>query len=305
MSEPIERWDNPRMDVGRTDDSALVVEFTRARLSTLDVGIIRSTVDPAAVRDLTMLLGREGDRVVGVAVACLPPGDPDSWRFAHVATLESHAGQGRGRQLYDALLATLADGVEVLATAVADDDPVALEVARHWGYEVRQHTITSQLDLEGARFPEPPAGVSLEACDTIAFDDEAEVEAMLLASQTNPEAELGIVSTLDGFRSGVGSDQRLVAALARLQGKPAAISVGVADGDEMHVFYTGVDPALRGHDLGRLTKQYLHARAAGLGVRTAITDNEFHNTGIRHVNEQLGYVHRRGSYLMTWARNGA
>lgn len=305
MSEPTARWQNPHMDVARTDDSALVVDFTLARLPDLDAGIVRNSMDPDAVHDLTMLVGREDDRIVAAALACQPPANPDSWRFVHVSTLASHCGQGLGGELYGALLATLADEVEELATVVADDDPVALDVARHWGYEVRQHTITSQLDLEGARFPEPAAGVSLEACDTLAFDDEAEVEAMLLASQTNPEAELGLLNTIDGLRSGVGSDQRLVAALARMHGRPAAISVAIVDGDEMHVFYTGVDLALRGHDLGRLTKRFLHAHAARLGVRTAITDNEFHNVGIRHVNEELGYVHRRGSYMMTRSRSGA
>lgn len=293
------------MDVARTDDSALMVDFTLARLPDLDAGIVRNSMDPAAVRDLTMLVGREDDRVVAAALACQPPASPDFWRFVHVSTLASHSGQGLGRQLYGALLATMTDEVEELSTVVSDDDPVALDVARHWGYQVRQHTITSQLDLEGARFPEPADGVSLVACDDLAFDDDAEVEAMLLASQTNPEAELGLVGTLDGFRAGVGSDQRLVAALARKHGRPAAISVAIVDGDEMHVFYTGVDPALRGHDLGRLTKQFLHAHAARLGVRTAITDNEFHNVGIRHVNEQLGYVHRRGSYMMTRSRSDA
>ncbi|HEX7717840.1 MAG TPA: GNAT family N-acetyltransferase [Marmoricola sp.] len=293
------------MDVTRTDNSALVADFTLTRLPSLDAGIVHNSVDPAAVRDLVMLLGREGGQVVGAAIACQPPAFPDSWRFVHVCTLRSNSGQGRARRLYDALLSMLAEEVEELTSGVEDDDPVALDVARHWGYEVRQHSVTSQLGLEGARFPDPPSGVSLEACDTLTFDDEAEVEAMALASQTNPEADLGMVNTLAAWRGGVGSDQRLVAALARVEGRPAAISLAIVDGEEMHVSYTGVDPAHRGRDLGRITKQFLHAHAARQGIRTAITDNEFHNAGIRHVNEQLGYTRRRGSYFVTRSREGA
>lgn len=293
------------MDITRTDDSGLVTDFVLARLPDLDAGIVRNSVDPAAVRDLTMLLGQEEGRVVAAGTACQPPATPDSWRFVHVAVVASHSVQGLGRQLYAALLSTLSEEVEELTTSVADDDPVALDVARHWGYQVRQRSITSQLDLGGALFPDPPAGVTVEACDSLEFHDESEVEMMVLASQTNPEAELGLVGTLEAWRRGVGSDQRLVAALARLDGRPAAISVAIADGEEMHVFYTGVDRALRGHDLARITKQFLHAHAARLGVRTAITDNEFHNAGIRHVNEKLGYVPRRGGYLMTRPRDGA
>jgi hypothetical protein len=53
--------------------------------------------------------------------------------------------------------------------------------------------------------------------------------------------------------------QRIVAVLARLDGRPAAISFAVADGDEMHVRYTGVDRDLRGRALGRRTKEFCTA----------------------------------------------
>ncbi|MGH3443839.1 MAG: GNAT family N-acetyltransferase [Nocardioidaceae bacterium] len=74
----------------------------------------------------------------------------------------------------------------------------------------------------------------------------------------------------------------------------------VRDGAEMHVMYSGVDPRLRGHGLAVRTKQALH-HAARAGVRTAITDNEENNLGIRRVNEQLGYRVRYGVHWMARA----
>ena len=113
---------------------------------------------------------------------------------------------------------------------------------------------------------------------------------MLRVSQTNPEFELGLVLTLSGLRETPTPGQRPVAVLTRVEGRPAAISFAVADGDQMHVMYTGVDPSLRGRALGRVTKEFLHAHARDLGVRMALTDNDESNAGIRHVNDQLGYT---------------
>jgi GNAT superfamily N-acetyltransferase len=92
------------------------------------------------------------------------------------------------------------------------------------------------------------------------------------------------------LREAPTAGQRPIAVLTRVERRPAAISFAVADGDQMHVMYTGVDPSLRGRALGRTTKEFLHAYARDLGIRIALTDNEESNAGIRHVNDQLGYI---------------
>lgn len=43
-------------------------------------------------------------------------------------------------------------------------------------------------------------------------------------------------------------------------------------------------------------KQEIHRRAHDAGARSCATDNEEHNSGIRHVNEALGYVKVSGSF---------
>ncbi|MGA8247995.1 MAG: GNAT family N-acetyltransferase [Nocardioides sp.] len=97
---------------------------------------------------------------------------------------------------------------------------------------------------------------------------------MLLASQTNPEFELGLVLTLTSFRETPAPAQRPVGALARVDGRPVAISFALADGDQIHVRYTGVDPARRGRALARLTKEALHAHANEMGIRLVLTDDD-------------------------------
>ncbi|MEZ5091798.1 GNAT family N-acetyltransferase [Nocardioides sp.] len=276
-----------------TDD---YVAFASARRPRVDLGVLRTSADPESVHELVLLAGEVDGETVAAGMSGRFPGMPATRRYVDVTS--RHSGRGWGGLMHHELLAGLPDEVEEQVGSVQDDDPAALAVAGHWGYQVSQHSLTVELDLSGAAEPEVPPGVTLLACDDLRFDDEDAVEAMLLASQTNPEFELGLVLTLDRLRSNVATGQRPVAVLARLDGRPAALAYAIADGDHMHVVYTGVDREMRGHGLAMLTKRLLHARAATLGIRTAITDNEEGNLGIRRVNEELGYRHTRGEYWL-------
>jgi GNAT superfamily N-acetyltransferase len=185
---------------------------------------------------------------------------------------------------------------------VHDDDPESLAVAQHWGYEAMQRSISSRVDLAGATPPQPPLGVTLEDCDGLEFDgaDAVAFDAMLTASQTNPEAETSHVLTREEMQHWTDPGETPVACLARVDGRPAALAFAIVlrSTGEGGVAYTGVDPAYRGSGLGRLVKEQLHARAAQLGIAWLGTENEEHNAGIRHVNQQLGYVKTHGVYRM-------
>ena len=271
--------------------------FVHDRVPLLDTGIVRTTIDPATTEHVRFWEARDDGALVGLAFVGRPTTFPEAWRFTYVATRRDLTGQRLGSRLWSTARVEVDAGAEQLVTVVFDDDEPAAAAARAWGFTLQQHSVTSELDLTHIRTLASDAGdgVTFHAADDLRFDDEDAVTAMVNASQTNPEAEVGLVGTLDGWRSAPGAGQRLVAVVARVDGRPAAISVAVADGDEMHVNYTGVDPSLRGRALGRRTKEFLHSHAAGLGIRLAITDNEDDNAGIRHVNEQLGYVRRSGS----------
>src|SRR5262245_37654103 len=220
-----------------------ITAFMLERVPLLDAGVVRSTVDPATTERMRVWEAHEQDgRLVGLAISCRPASFPEPWRFVYVATRRELTGQGLGSRLWSTLHPELDAEAGQLVTVVFDDDESAAGAARSWGFVVHQHSVTSELDL--TTVPTVPAdggdGVTFHACDDLRFDDEDAVAAMVSASQTNPEAEAGLVGTLEGWRSSAGAGQRLVAVIARVEGRPAAISVAVADGDEMHVHYTGV-----------------------------------------------------------------
>ncbi|MDO3394268.1 hypothetical protein [Nocardioides cremeus] len=223
---------------------------------------------------------------------------PEGWAAEWVTVSAEAEGCGVGSALHRALAARTPAGTTLLTTKVFDDEPRSLEVARHWGYEVEELSIESALALVDLPEPLLPAGVELVACDDLRVRDQAAFDAMLRASQTNPEAVRGgrYVTAASLLSSSQGA--RSVGVLARVEGRPAAIAQGTVVGTELFVAYTGVDPVHRGHGLALTVKMELHRRAASAGAKVALTENEEHNHGIRAVNAALGYEVRQGTYRM-------
>ncbi|WP_165553412.1 GNAT family N-acetyltransferase [Kribbella capetownensis] len=273
------------------DDADEVIDFVVKRTPKRDRVILRSELDGQTAQSLRVLAVREPDgTLAGVAAARTSANLPAGALLVIVSTRADCGRRGLGSRLLAAALAGPGDDVTRVVGCVLDGDQASTEVALHWGFELEQTSITSSCTLAEAPPAEPPGGVTVEVCDDLVFDDEEAVEAMLRASQTNPEFDLGLVLTLPGLRETAAPGQRPVAVLTRFHGRPAAISFALADADQMHLIYTGVDPSLRGRALGRSTKESLHTHAYDLGIRTALTENEEGNAGIRHVNDQLGYT---------------
>ena len=242
----------------------------------------------------------EDDRPLGWGWTARGAFMPAGWAAVDVTVAGDHEGCGVASALFTALVPAVPRGTTVLRCSTYDDDARALDVARHWGFEVQTHSINSRLRLDGPR-PEvaPPAGVDVESSAEVRFDDEPAVDAMLLRSQTNPEARAGF--TFDGlatFRSMIAPGETPVSVLARVDGAPAAVLYGgVLDG-LLYVAYTGVDPAFRGRGLARLVKQQAHRDARTAGAEAAYTNNEERNTAIRRLNADLGYVVESGTYRL-------
>lgn len=281
-----------------------IVDFMVTRTPKQDRVSVRSVLSNKAVRSQRVLVAREFDgALAGVSVAQASGRLPAGVLSVMVSTRIDHGGRGLGSRLYTAALAGLGDEVVQLVTCVHDGDQTSLDVAHHWGFTRVQRSITISCALADATPPQPPSGhVTFEVCDDLVFDDDEAVEAMLRASQTNPEAEQGLVLTLSVLREIPTRGQRPVAVLTRVERCPAAISFAVADGDQMHVIYTGVDQARRGRALGRATKEFLHAHARNLGIRLALAESEESNAGIRHVNDQLGYAPHSAWHWLIRAR---
>jgi GNAT superfamily N-acetyltransferase len=256
--------------------------------------------DPAATDWKVVLMAVEADEIVGWGAVLHLTAFPPRSRSARIVTAPGHEGQGIGGALWAALFAKL-DETSDIRGGTQDDDPRSLEVARRWGFEVLQHSITSRLDLARVRPVDLPAGVTLEECPTLEFRDSEAVAAMLQASQTNPER--AFLDMDFAFLLGMlGSTETAVGALLRVDGAPVAISYGGVVGTEAHLGYTGVHPAHRGHGFGAMVKQHVHTLAVQAGATVCFTDNEEHNLGIRHVNESLGYQKDYGRY---WLRRTA
>ena len=265
-------------------------------------------LEPAALADLFEpqvidLYGAFGcfvdDTMVGWSALTHRKGMPADWRGVRVFVRRDQETRGIGSMLFAAATERLDAEAGRLTSGVFDDDERSLAIGRHWGLEVLEHSITSRLDLSepGPPLVLPP-DVTVEECGDLVFDDEAAVVACLTASQTNPEAAAGLLMDLATLRGWVGSDEAAIGSLVRVGGRPAAISHGSVAERSLHLTYTGVDPAFRGRGLARVAKGHAHALARDVGATESMTDNEVGNTGIRHVNESLGYQRVYGSYWL-------
>jgi GNAT superfamily N-acetyltransferase len=242
----------------------------------------------------------EDGRVVGVGFVQRPGFAPADRCGLRVVVSREVEGTGVGRALRASLLPLVPETIARLGTGVFDDDERSLAVARHWGFEIEKHGIDSSLDLRGVTAGPTalPDGVTLDEAADLQFADPAAVDRMLHASQTNPEAALGFVMSLDAFSTMLAADEEPVCVVARVDGVPAGITFGGVQSGALSIAYSGVDPAFRGRGIMRAVKQRAHVVAARLGATVSNTTNEEQNVGIRRVNAELGYVVRGGVYRM-------
>ncbi|MDZ5622841.1 hypothetical protein SFC88_18525 [Nocardioides sp. HM23] len=244
-----------------------------------------------------------GDELVGWGFTARPHVFPPDWAVLSVTVAAAHEGGGIGSALRAELTTTLPDAAATLVALVDDLDERALSVAKHWGYAVGQHGINSTLDLVDLPEPERPAGVTIEDATGLEFPDEEAVDAMIVDSQTNPEAvENGIRARLADARVEQAELEHPFAVLARVDGAPAAIITGEIKDGVLLIHYTGVGQAFRGRNLGLLLKQAAHLQAAASGATRSYTTNEAGNAGIRHINAKLGYQVVAGDYRVRRAR---
>lgn len=222
---------------------------------------------------------------------------PPSHATLRVVTARAVRGEGLGARLHHHLLQRVGQGTEQLRTVTFDDDPEANAVAEHWGYRALQRSITSTIEVTGSQPPALPPGVSVSAYDTIDPEDREAVAELLDVSQTNPERDHTGALTLEDLSAQQQGDRPLFV-VVRVDGAPAALSIGVHHGPEGYLAYTGVAPGHRGRGLAKVAKLAIQHQAATRGVRVLGTENQEHNDGIRRVNRELGWQERFG----TWRR---
>jgi GNAT superfamily N-acetyltransferase len=223
---------------------------------------------------------------------------PPPLAMIHVTVARDHERKGVGGALFRALEASLPDTIATIGTGVDDTDDESIAIAKGQGFLVTQHGIESELELSDLPEPTMLPGVTFEDISALTFPDEDAVEAMLIDSQTNPEAAEGFVSTLDTYREFAAKVQIEIAALARVDGQPAAIMIGEVEDGVLGIAYTGVGRSFRGRGVALALKQYGHRLAAEAGATVCRTTNEESNAGIRRVNTKLGYRVTGGHYRL-------
>ncbi len=287
------------IDRGDPEVTAAVVDLAAARSPHIEPGYVAWHLTGTTYwPDLVALRASQDGRVVGTGWIGLGTGAAAGRTTCYVVVPTAAEGAGVGGLLWRQLLDRVPEGTTQLRTEVFDDDPRSLAVAQHWGFEAEQLSIRSSRDLTGLPAVSVPDDVRLESSPDLRFADQAAVDAMLLASQTNPEARGGDAKTCAQLRSVIADADHGIGVVARVDGVPAAIVIGLVDDRTLYVLYTGVDPRFRGRGLALLVKRQAHHAAAAVGATVASTDNEAHNHGIRRVNAELGYHVVVGTYRM-------
>jgi len=288
---------------GGEDDVPAMIDLALRRCPHFEPWTLSGVFSGALELDMAPV-AHDGDRLAGFAVTAHYKGSPDHQRSVLVFVDEAYAGRGLGHDLHARCLAAHTDRVTDLRTRVYDGDETAMAVALHWGYEPVQLSITSRVELAGVKEPEVPEGVTLEAVDDMTVHDQAALDELVAASQTNPEAANSHRTTREEMQHWIFPGERPVVSLARVDGQPAAFCLGIMSetAPEGGLGFTGVDPRFRGRGLGRLVKQDVHRRAAELGIRVLVTDNEQNNHAIRRLNAELGYVPVYGVHRMRRTR---
>lgn len=275
-----------------------MIALATRRCPALEPASMVDLFEPSVIDLYGAYVAIEGNELIGWSALAHRRAMPTGWRGLRLYVDRAHEDKGVGCALRSAALGHLDDEATEIRTFIFDDDERSLSIARSWDLEILQHSITSRLDLEGATAPDPPPGIALEACGDLRFDDAEAVQACLTVSQTNPEAETGLDVDLAMLLGFVGTNETPIGSLARLDGRPVALTHGGVADSQLFLSYTGVDPAFRGRGLAKLVKQHAHVQARAAGAVSVLTENEEHNAGIRHVNATLGYQRTFGTYWL-------
>lgn len=267
------------------------------------------------------LVARDGETVVGVAMAELPERDNVSTAFAEVWVPPELRRRGYGTALLERLELRIGeDGRNLVLTetlrAIDAETSSGREFMMACGYQPDTTNVQRELSLPAAiEAAEPRDGYTLAAWRGLPpapwIDQYARLRSLL--NQEAPSGETQLENEYwDADRLRLEVDQW------KRQRRTAQVVVAVApDGtlaghtqllfpassSEVYQWDTLVLPEHRGHGLGLLLKQQAMAEAADLleGRRRVVTWNDAQNDHMIAVNERLGY--RATAWADQWAKH--
>lgn len=234
------------------------------------------------------LVADSGGRVIGIGAVT------DSqlfrpWLLAYLEVARGHRGRGLGDRLLGALSAGL-PAAAGLQCEVREDDPGSRAWLEARGFDFVDHRFQSRLRLAGWR---PPPGLApVEVVDTTDWDLVFDLFARLLRDTPDltGEADREWFDTAfgEGLRAYLAVRDQRVIGLALLE---------VLDDIGYHPI-TGVLPEARGGGVATALKAAVIERAARLGLRQLLTNNNARNAAMLRVNERLGYVREPGRWVL-------
>lgn len=226
-------------------------------------------------------------------------------RYAGVWTVPGHRRRGAGAAAWDALVRrAAADGVTLMRTAVAAEEPDGLGFALRRGFRETSRDQAVRLDLtQGPPSPvAPPPGITLtsltERPDLLERLPAA--EAPIVRDIPNI-GDVPFVADVAGwrerFRDGTFPADTLVMALdgdeiVGIAYLHVPAGAGAGGGEAWHDL-TGTRADHRGRGIATALKTDVIRRAAARGVRLLHAANDVDNVPMRAVNARLGFVPTR------------
>lgn len=225
------------------------------------------------------------------------------WRGAYAPLRLRVAGHARGAGVGRALWASLAVAREAwpsgrFVAQVDRDDHLSRETAaRHGGVETDLHLV-SHLDLTTiAALPLPPDPRLVIHRPDLADASERDRLYRFLIERGEDAPDVGPGAVLlprEMFDLWFTEDWQAV--VLRIDGDDVALTTATGEGEDAHIVFTGVVPALRGRGVATWVKQ-VHADAMRRsGFRRLRTENMAGNDAILAVNARAGF-RQSGGYL--------
>lgn len=267
----------------RSDDEDGVID-----LMAQQPGFVEAPTDRVILRldHRVQLIGTDDGRVVAYASLLCPPWFDATQLSARVIVTADRQNEGLGSALWKEILASADSGTTVHGVVAADDER-SLAIAHHWGLSVYQTPIESVIFFDGRPTPAKlPDGYRIEYLDDIRNLGRADLDRLLLSSDTSPEAGETGSHGMGGFDA---TPSPVMGVVLHDANEPVGLVFTLADGARGHVLFTAVHPDHRGRGLARAVKEAAHLAAYDAGVRRLTTSNESSNTPIRQLNAAMGY----------------
>jgi GNAT superfamily N-acetyltransferase len=246
-----------------------------------------------------------GGAMAGCAQALHGPWLPEGTFDITVLVDPAHRKRGVGGGLYRAALECVADlGATRIQTAVADDDPAALEFAERHGFAVGCHRFKSSLEV-GAFVPVAGVlarvtalGVGVVRFDP-AVDDRVRLYELHRRGELDEPSSTGVATPYEEYSRATFDRPNVVVFLAvTAAGEWLGLAQLEIQAGRAYHELSCVERAWRGLGIAQALKLHTIEYARSEGLLRMTTGNDSRNAAMLAINRKFGYQHERGRFEM-------